>query len=114
MIKVKVYWNLRRKCWSIQQKGKVIGYSDSILMENVTFKVSEKRRQRVLQEKRKNVHAFAEGFILEMNNPMPQTLTKPISYNPYRFGHFFDKNNLSKVESNSLIYLGNKIITGME
>ena len=113
-MKVKVYWNLTRNCWSVQYKGRILGYSETLLMENVTFKVSEKSRQRVIREKRKNVHAFAVGVIREWNNPKPQELTKPISYNPYRFGHFYDKDTLDKVESNPLVYLGNKSLVGIQ
>jgi hypothetical protein len=110
--KVKAYWNLRRNCWSIMVKRKVIGYASTLLMRDVTFKVSEKSRQRVISSKQKNVHAFAEGIIVEQDSEKPYSLTKMITYNPYRFGYFFDKHSLQKVESNKLIYLGNKLIFG--
>lgn len=110
--KVKAYWNLRRNCWSIMVKRKVVGYASTLLMRDVTFKVSEKSRQRVISSKRKNVHAFAEGIIVEQDSEKPYSLTKMITYNPYRFGYFFDKHSLQKVESNKLIYLGNKLIFG--
>jgi hypothetical protein len=111
-IRARAYWNLRRKCWSIMVKRKVIGYASTILMRDVTFKVLEKSRQRIISSKRKNVHAFAEGIIIEQESEKPYSLTKMITYNPYRFGYFFDKHSLEKVESNKLIYLGNKILFG--
>jgi hypothetical protein len=52
------------------------------------FKVSEAGRQRVLREKRKNVHAFVEGIIGDpMNLPDPADLQR-VSYNPYKAGTF--------------------------
>jgi hypothetical protein len=53
-----VYWNLKRDCYSVRFKGKVIGHYTSLVAANVRFKVSERGRQRVLAEQRKNVHAF--------------------------------------------------------
>ena len=93
-------------------KRKVVGYASSILMRDVVFKVSEKSRQRVISSKRKNVHAFAEGIIIEKDVTKPFSLTKIITYNPYKFGYFYDKYSSEKVASNKLIYLGNKIIIG--
>ncbi len=43
--------------------GRVIGYTESVNLEDVEFKVSEAGRQRLLREKRKNVHAFAIGTV---------------------------------------------------
>jgi hypothetical protein len=113
--KVRVYWNLNRKCWSIKHKQKVIGYANTIFMYDVTFKVSEKGRQRVLKSKRKNVHAYAEGFISSVTYPKcPDYLKKRISYNPYRFAYFFDKDTEEKVEISPYVFLGEKTLTGAD
>ena len=65
--KVAVYYNLDKKTYSImdhsgERKRIVIGYADEILLSSVEFKVSEKGRQRVIKEKRKNVHAYIMGY----------------------------------------------------
>jgi hypothetical protein len=77
---VRVYRNLRKKCYSVQWQGKVIAHVDSIRLKNVRFQVSEAGRQRVLKQKRKNVHAFIIG-----NVSMEPALDKGdrIKYNPY-------------------------------
>ncbi len=67
-MKVFVYWNLHRKCWSIKSlagtfKGKVFAHARELDLANVVFKVSEAGRQRVLREGKKNVHAGAVGTL---------------------------------------------------
>lgn len=109
-MKVSVYWNLHRNCWSIRHKGKVIGYADSLLLEDVTFKVSESGRQRVLREKKKNVHAFACGTLLDKNLVKPEIMNRAISYNPYKFSFFFDKTSLEVVRNCTTLFLGEKTL----
>lgn len=109
---VRVYWNIHKNCWSIQRKSKVIGHANSILLKDVVFLVSEAGRQRVLREKRKNVHAFARGEIVATNETKPEFLENPITYNPYKFSYFYNKNKEEKVERNSLVYCGDRILFG--
>lgn len=64
-----VYRNLRNghnatPLYSIMQNGRVIARRHRLLLADVTFRVREGGRQRVLREDRKNVHAFAVGFIV--------------------------------------------------
>jgi hypothetical protein len=64
-MKVRVYFNLHKKLLSIQTKvngaWKVISHRQSVSLSDVTFKVSECGRQRVIKNKRKNVHAYICG-----------------------------------------------------
>lgn len=112
-----VYRNLHNDMWSIRNAatGLVIGHALFVKLVNPKFIVREAGRQRVLQEQRKNVHAFVEGGI-EMWYGVPykgRTELKgyhglpkddflyglaEVSYNPYRFGHFFDVQTFDKVE----------------
>ena len=63
---MRVYRNLHKKCWSVQQKQKgrwkVVAHAESITLLDCVFRVSEAGRQRVLRESRKNVHAYIQGF----------------------------------------------------
>jgi len=52
-----IYRNLHTKNFSVRYKGKVIDHVNSAILIGCTFNVSEKGRQRVLKERRKNVHA---------------------------------------------------------
>ena len=59
MQKVRVYWNLHRKCWSIQncKSGLVRGYQSCVVLEDAKFVVRKGGQKRVRQEGKKNVHA---------------------------------------------------------
>lgn len=60
-----------------------------IALKNAKFKVSEAGRQRVLKEKRKNVHAFVEGEVISNFAPSPNNSIKQVFYNPYKYSSFF-------------------------
>jgi hypothetical protein len=96
---MQVYFNLHKKSWSVRdpRTGRVTNKGQVqclVVLTGVTFKVSEAGRQRVIAEKRKNVHAFAVGDLVALpeNNNNLETLlavaTVPVSYNPYKAGHF--------------------------
>lgn len=99
---VDVYFNLKKLCFSVRHRGKVVAYGDNILLQNVVFKVSEKGRQRVLREKRKNVHAYARGILIdyrpfsekdkELNAPWGNSFSHKkeelVTYNPYKYSQF--------------------------
>lgn len=84
--KVRVYYNLHKKCLSIQTKTiagwRVTDYTDNICLKDVEFKVSESGRQRVLKQKKKNVHAFVIGTVCHESEfiNLPQTR---VVYDPY-------------------------------
>jgi hypothetical protein len=86
-MKVKVYFNLHKKCFSIQHKGIVIGHSDFVALKNVEFKVSQAGRERVLRESKKNVHAYVIGELLEVGVDSGVEVT----YNPYKYNSFVTK-----------------------
>lgn len=102
-MKVFVYYNLHKKCFSIkalsgEQKGKVIAHADAVVLDNVTFKVSESGRQRVLRERRKNVHAGVVGTlvvysILAENISLPKYKlpSTRVTYDPYKYSSFVYK-----------------------
>lgn len=88
MIKVKVYWNLHKKCYSVQHRGKVIKHTDAITIHDPEFRVSESGRQRVLMEKRKNVHAFIVGMYSDDSIPSSDYEGHLVTYNPYKYETF--------------------------
>lgn len=100
MTKVSVYFNLHRKLWSIRAeegpyKGKVIAHAANVSLVEATPHVSEAGRLRVLEEKRKNVHACIKGLLEAHNTDKLDCWTDgysdagKISYNPYKASHFF-------------------------
>ena len=63
--KVRVYWNLHSKIWSVQdsRSGLVIDHVSHISLEDAKFVVRKGGQERVRREGKKNVHAFAVGYI---------------------------------------------------
>jgi hypothetical protein len=95
-MKHRIYYNLHRKCWSVQEKipGRgwiVIDHASEIMLEDVSFQVSEAGRQRVIRTKRKNVHAFGMGKRIDpiCKAYLSDPCWERISYTPYIAGHFF-------------------------
>ncbi len=102
----KVYRNLNNGKLSIQENGLVVGHADNIIMLNVVFKVNQIGREKVIKEKKKNVHAFVigeiactEGFTSFKGRSLKRTNTDKLHntnryyrgnvvYNPFKFDHF--------------------------
>lgn len=88
MIRVWVYWNLHKKCFSVQHQNKVIMHTDQIILFDAEFRVRESGRQRVLREKCKTVHAFIIG-IYDLDNTIDIGVCQhKITYNPYKYNTF--------------------------
>ena len=89
--RVKVYFNLHKKVWSILHMTpngwRLWGHSPRVILADVQWKVSEAGRQRVLRERRKNVHAFAIGTLLD-NEHAPDGTYKDVKYSPYAGPYF--------------------------
>lgn len=64
---VKVYFNFTKKVWSILQNT-VKTHAKYVCLKNTKFHVSERGRQKVLSSKRKNVHAWIVGTIVQNPN----------------------------------------------
>jgi hypothetical protein len=84
---VEVYRNLHKNCWSVRDSKTrlVISHVDYIHLHNATLVVRPAGREKVLREKRKNVHAFIKGTVAACpKNSGQNTDAKQITYNPYR------------------------------
>jgi hypothetical protein len=93
-VRVFVYWNLHRKCWSVRaeqgpDKGRVIAHTDHLTLANVQFRVSEAGRQRVLREGRKNVHAGCVGEWCRGGYIEPVEGDTRVRYSPQEGPHFY-------------------------
>ena len=103
MPKVAIYRNLHKNCLSVQSRervdyGKVIAYCKSIFVKRPKFIVREKGRLKVLEEGRKNVHAFIVGECSSLklwswlkDIKMGGNPTTKVFYNPYKYSTFVDK-----------------------
>lgn len=63
---VRVYWNLHKQCWSVQdaKSRRVVDHKQEIALYHCRFRVYESGRQRVIATKKKNVHAYVEGRVV--------------------------------------------------
>jgi hypothetical protein len=89
-MKVFAYRNLNRKgvVWSIKDRStsRVVDRVHEAYFRDVLLKVSKSGRDRVLREKRKNVHAGVHATRIEA---LPDNLLwHRVSYNPYLAGSF--------------------------
>ncbi|RWM84294.1 hypothetical protein [Mesorhizobium sp.] len=90
-MRVEVYWNFNRKCYSVRalegpSKGRVIGHRERVNIHNAKFVVRKAGRDRVRREKRKNVHAFVRGD-LDCLGVLDEP-TVGVGYNPYQWDSF--------------------------
>lgn len=117
-LKVFVYYNLHKGIWSLkalegEHKGKVVAHCEQVGLSEVTPKVSESGRQRVLKEKQKNVHAGITGRILWLDG-VPTVMNpekhKRISYNPYKKPHFVYTEDLTEFKGCGYAILSEKSV----
>lgn len=87
--KVRVYWNLHKKCFSVMQGGKVVAHTAELTLHTANYVVRQSGRLRVIMEGKKNVHAFVEGYIESSYWDLPMGPFARISYNPYVGKTFF-------------------------
>lgn len=80
--RVQVYWNSHRKLWSVRKNRKVILHAPFLILSDCVFVVRERGRQRVLREKRKNVHAWVEGEARVLTAQGCDE-AEAVMYNPY-------------------------------
>lgn len=92
--RVFAYRNLHQAKWSLRQGGKVVAHADDVTLFGCQLKVSEAGRQRVLREKKKNVHAGVVGLVTDLPGdfvgmvPLIGSGPRKLSYNPYKAPSF--------------------------
>lgn len=120
---VSCYRNLNKPgvVWSIKSNntGRVLSRSTYVVIRNAKFVVSKAGRKRVLQQKRKNVHAFIRGtwvrgefnqyvydhrgFSGIYNEDGSKVETVRVKYNPYNNECFVTENNLPIVSADTVV-----------
>ena len=94
MTKVRVYWNLHKKMWSVQdtKTNKVIGHKQHITLWSAKFVVRKGGQKRVREQGKKNVHAFAVGLIADDKQQVYDSWNR-VKYNPYTDDYFMYNRN---------------------
>lgn len=94
MQKVRVYWNLHKKTWSVQdyKSGLVIDHQPTMVLEQAKFVVRKGGQERVRKEGKKNVHAFAVGLIsTEQDKRKHFPNYYRVKYNPHTDDYFMQQ-----------------------
>lgn len=112
MAKFDVYYNLHKKLFSLKSRdtGRVVDHFKEVRMENVDFKVSQAGRERVLKEKRKNVHAFVRGEVVGVFPGSDNHNWTELTYNPYKYNSFVIKATEAPVFTAKKVVLKDKKI----
>ena len=102
---VEVYRNLHNGLISIRDaKTKhVLGHATNVCLTDVTFKVSQAGRERVLKEKRKNVHAIVKGRL--QSNLEGFTMPLLATYNPYKYDSFVNAQTEQALQAASKVHV---------
>lgn len=101
--RVRVYFNLHKKVFSVLHKTpkgwRLWRHLEDICLHNVVFRISESGRQRVIKEKKKNVHAYIEGNLHGNATFEANGDSHSISYNPYKYPkfHFVGKDTYTPI-----------------
>lgn len=102
----KVYFNIRKKMFSVLQGGRVVARLNSLTLYGCSFKVSERGRQRVLASGCKNVHAYVCGYFIEDGILIPVIRNgQEVTYNPYKYSSFVFKRNKEPIKEAEWIKL---------
>ena len=94
--RVMVYYNLHKHTFSIQKSGIVFFHADFVKLKDVEFRVRKGGREKVNMEKKKNVHAFVIGTLVDFCQYPCENLPinsdgEVVTYNPYRHDSFVIK-----------------------
>lgn len=94
--KVMVYYNLHKHTFSVKHDNRVILHADFVKLEDVEFRVRSGGREKVRDEKQKNVHAFVIGTLVDYCQYPCENLPEPpsdivVTYNPYKYDTFVIK-----------------------
>lgn len=88
--RVEVYFNLHKLVWSVREPhGKVLFHANKVSLKDVTWVVQQAGRKRVLEERKKNVHAFGRGYLtFQAVNASVHGMPYAVMYNPYKYVSF--------------------------
>ncbi len=114
---MEVYRNLKFKdqiVYSIRDKrtGLVLGHASNLLLSRCRFVVNQAGRERVLREKKKNVHAWIEGSysIIHAGDDRIFSDGTPICYNPYTNSHFEIDSCGEPVDQATLVWIEDGLV----
>ena len=119
-LRVRVYWNLHKKLWSIQstKTNKVIGHDNHVVLSEAKFVVRKGGQKRVREQGKKNVHAFAVGMLASpfiSYPPIENFGWNRVRYNPYEDDYFkVNSRHLNRWKDLDPSWMGNIVMEQSE
>ena len=106
---VEAYYNLHKKCFSVRHAGRVWFHTNVLTLRNCKFAVQPAGRAKVIEEQKKNVHAFVRGFFVRGDDHTNHRMLHAAQamYNPYYFSTFVDVDTGDAVHEADMVYLNN-------
>lgn len=112
-MRIEAYYNLHKKCLSYRPIGGRVQHANMLLLKNVKFAVQPAGREKVLREKRKNVHAFVRGDLQPFEDAVVAGWDSDwhhVYYNPYKHETFVRFANLEPIfEADECLIIDNMI-----
>lgn len=92
-MRVAVYFNLHRKCYSVRaeegpQKGRVIAHASGVGLHFCTMSVGEAGNRKVRETGKKNVHAFIRGELSYLIGELTKAGVDAETYHYTNSGHW--------------------------
>ena len=106
---VRVIRNWKRDCYTILQHGRPKASAKQVCLADVEFLVRESGRNKMLREKRRNVHAYAVGRLIDYTHPDDDRVIEKIhgravAYYPYRAAAFVDVETNAPVSAAGVVH----------
>ena len=101
---VRVFKNWKLGCYNIMQSGKLLTSAKQVRLSGVEFLVRESGRRRMLEQGRRNVHAYAVGTLVDYAHPeetrdLARIQGRGVHYNPYKHSSFVDHETETPIKS---------------
>lgn len=133
-MKVAVYRNTNKGCLSVRalegaEKGLVVAHVEQIMLKDCGFRVSEAARRRVIETKRKSVHASVVGEVeavwgailredisnstikgLSVGKPFTPIDGEKVYYNPYNTKTFIRVRDRAPVKRADRVHIDNDVV----
>ena len=98
------------------QDGVLHASARQVRLSDVEFRVRESGRQRMLRERRKNVHAYAVGHLVDWVHPddtrdLATLDGRQVLYDAYRFPTFVDRDSHAPVLGSEDVRLDERGVT---
>jgi hypothetical protein len=112
--KVMVYYNLNKHTFSVTYKNRLITHADYIKLNDIEFRVRQGGREKVIKEKRKNVHSFVIGTLMDYcKYPCESLPSEPnshiVTYDPYKYNSYVMKDTQEPIYKTGEVEMINSI-----